>query len=927
MPAVATIAATNETVGAPTANTAFGNTLITDDVDLAVSKSVSNVNPTVGGNVVFTVGLINFGPNAATGVTLTDLLPSGYTYVSSAPSTGSYDSSTGLWTLAGTLANGASASLTITATVLASGNYTNIATLTSSTPPDLVLANNTASASVTPTSTADLAVTKVGPTVANRNTTISYAVLVSNAGPAAADNAVVKDPAVANFTATGVTCGSATGGAVCPTVPNTTIALLQGAGGIVIPTLPSGGSLTFTVTGTTANANVTITNVATVTAPAGITDPNATNNSSTDTTTVNNTTLTPVDLAITKTGPSTVAAGGLVTYILVATNNGPNAANNATVIDVVPSALTATTVTCGSPTGGAACPTVGNTTIVLLRGTGIVIPTLPSGGSVTFTVTGTAPLTATNFSNVAQISPPIGRTETIPGNNIAGPVVTTVVVGADLAMVKSGPISVLASTGASYSLVVTNNGPAAANNAVVTDPVVANFTATAVICGSATGSAVCPTVGNTTIALLQGNGIVIPTLPNGGSVTFTVSGTAGGNVGFTINNVATVTPPAGVTDSNPANNSRSASTRITGVTQVLISRVRAYMETGKGWVEWETASEIGTAGFNLLRADNATGGLVRLNSRLLPSLTGAPQGGVYRFPDPAIVAGGTYIYGIEEVEATGGIDRYGPFTVTASTGSARGNQASALGPKSLSVAAKASVPRADGFERTAHPPNGRAAEQPLQALQLKTAKQGPANTALRILVEQDGVYTLDAGQIASALGVSLKQARTWIGHGKLRLQQKGQQVSWMAGSTNDNLYFYGQAIQGTDRVYTRYNVYWLDQANGQTMNVVNGNMPAGAAGTLPFQSLIHAEENVLPAAFLSTSPDADFWYWNYVVADDPDEGTRDFPVSTPAVIRSGTATLSATLQGAPPAMTIMRTCWSTTPRWDPPCGTALAPTP
>ena len=59
---------------------------------------------------------INNGNTAATNVTLTDPLPVGVTYFSAMPAQGKYDNDTALWT-AGDLANGAGATLTITATL------------------------------------------------------------------------------------------------------------------------------------------------------------------------------------------------------------------------------------------------------------------------------------------------------------------------------------------------------------------------------------------------------------------------------------------------------------------------------------------------------------------------------------------------------------------------------------------------------------------------------------------------------------------------------------------------------------------------------------------------------------------------------------------------------------------------------------------
>lgn len=78
-----------------------------------------------------------------------------------------------------------------------------------------------------------------------RGSSVNYAIVVSNAGPNAANGTVLRDPLPTNLTCTAVSCGSATGGAVCPAV---TVAALQSAGGITIATLPSSSSLTFTMT-------------------------------------------------------------------------------------------------------------------------------------------------------------------------------------------------------------------------------------------------------------------------------------------------------------------------------------------------------------------------------------------------------------------------------------------------------------------------------------------------------------------------------------------------------------------------------------------------------------------------------------------------------------------------------------------------------
>lgn len=87
--------------------------------DLSVLKSVSNSSPVSGASIVYTLQAANSAASnrTASGVQVRDLLPAGVSYVShSGP--GSYVPATGLWEV-GSLAPGASATLTITATVTA----------------------------------------------------------------------------------------------------------------------------------------------------------------------------------------------------------------------------------------------------------------------------------------------------------------------------------------------------------------------------------------------------------------------------------------------------------------------------------------------------------------------------------------------------------------------------------------------------------------------------------------------------------------------------------------------------------------------------------------------------------------------------------------------------------------------------------------
>ena len=540
--------------------------------NLSITKTDGASSVNAGGTTTYTVVVSNAGPSAADNAIFTDPSITGLTVssVTCATPTGGAACPTaanttialmqGAGIVIPTLPSGGSVSFTVIGTVAGNApsplvNAAKVITPVGVSDPDdptrTGAGNNGANDSNTVVPQADLVISKTdGTSSVNAGGTTTYTIVVTNNGPSAANNTVVTDPAVAGLAKTGVTCGSVTGSAVCPTAANTTVALLEAAG-IVIPTLPSGGSVTFTVTANVTAASGSVTNTATVTPPVGVNDPTPGNNSSPDTNTVN----PRADLAITKTdGAISVNAGGTTSYTIVVTNNGPSSADNAIFTDPAITGLNVSSVTCGTPVGGAACPTAANTTVALMQGAGIVIPTLPSGGSVTFTVNASVTAGSGSLTNTATIAPPAGTSDPTPGNNSA-PDTNTVNPRADLSITKTDGITTVNAGGiTTYTVVVSNAGPSAADGAIFTDPSITGLSISSVTCGTPTGGAACPTAANTTVALMQGAGIIIPTLPSGGSVSFTVTGTVAGNAGSPLTNVANIAPPAGVTEINAGNN-------------------------------------------------------------------------------------------------------------------------------------------------------------------------------------------------------------------------------------------------------------------------------------------------------------------------------------------------------------------------------------
>jgi uncharacterized repeat protein (TIGR01451 family) len=112
--------------------------------DLAESESVSPVVANLSSNVIFTVNVTNFGPDAASVVAVSDILPPGLTFTTASVSQGTWTNNGNTFNAAlGTLANGARATVTIQAFANAAGSWTNSATVSSSAA-DSNSANNTA---------------------------------------------------------------------------------------------------------------------------------------------------------------------------------------------------------------------------------------------------------------------------------------------------------------------------------------------------------------------------------------------------------------------------------------------------------------------------------------------------------------------------------------------------------------------------------------------------------------------------------------------------------------------------------------------------------------------------------------------------------------------------------------------------------------
>jgi uncharacterized repeat protein (TIGR01451 family) len=416
-------------------------TTIGEGVDLTVTKSG---DPTViaGDYLDYSITVINLSSTDATNVVLTDTLPGEVTFDSSTPGFPDCTHDEGIVTCSlGTLLAGSSTDVTITVLVDpgASGLLTNTVVVSSDVP-DPNPNNNWADENTTVIFSSDLSITKNGdPDQVYPGETLTYTLTITNNGLSNADGVVVTDTLPVEVSLVSITPSQGECvGTVCTL-------------GMIL----AGGS-----------ANVTLVTVVDLAASADIInyaqvseafDPNTDNNYAEETTAL----YESADLAVsTIDDPEPADPGGVLTYTLTVTNNGPFVTSGVTLIDTLPDEVT---LLHADPSQGSCAGTICS------------LGTIAAGNSAQVTLVGLIALDASGvITNTAQV---FGQLfDPIPENNLDVEH-TTVGSGADLSLTKTAsPNPVVAGEILTYSLSIHNQGPSSAPSSTLIDTLPGNVT-------------------------------------------------------------------------------------------------------------------------------------------------------------------------------------------------------------------------------------------------------------------------------------------------------------------------------------------------------------------------------------------------------------------------------------------------------------------
>jgi uncharacterized repeat protein (TIGR01451 family) len=887
--------------------------------DLGVTNSASPTPVLPGGTITYTQIVSNAGPLDALNGVFSEAIPANTTFQSiSAPAGWTCNSAASI-TSTGTLtcsnpdiANHASGTFLLAVTVSAATTFgsqiVDTANVTSGTN-DPNLANNSATATtvVGAAASAYLTLTKTAASntvVAGSN--ITYTMVMMNNGPAAAAPVGLYDTIPTNTTFVSV---GAPGGWSC------SAPAVGGTGNIActIASLANGGTATFTLV---VNVNLGVANGTfisnTANANSAIPNPNPTGASATSIVTVAGATQSDLSITSSVTPNPVYNNSSNPTFTQVVMNNGPAAVAVATYTDNIPAG--STFVSLATPSGwSCSTPAVGSGGTVTCTGP------LAVGGTASFPLVVNATSTdapGTVISNTGSIGP-TANDPNLANNSATSSTVVASPTQADVSIVKTAtPEPVDQNTNLTYTLQVTNNGPAVATGVTVSDPLptevtFANVSTTQGTCTQSGGTVSCAlgnlSVGAVVIVTINVNASTFS--GSGGTVCNTVNG-----IPYSVCNTATVATTPTTLDPDLSNNTSTANSTIQSPTAVQLSSFRALVRPQGGvLVEWHTQEEIRNLGFNVYREDAQ--GRHRVNPSIIAGaalfVRGAqPQHAAKTYYWIDAAGNGQSSYVLEDVDLNGTRSTHGPVSAEASAETSQpaahvqiagaGSQP-AVSPSSQPVTEVANAPLLRQLNQIA----ASTSQQPMRALQ--TPRPRPSTIALsqyrvsldllpalKISVQSEGWYHLSRAQLTAA-GFNPGWNPRF-----LQLYAEGVEQPMIVSYPPelglrffDGIEFYGTGI---DTPYSDSRVYWLVCGTQPGTRVTRAPAATSGGSTAPdFLFTVIHEDRTTYFATLLNGEDQDNFFGDAVTTEPVDEQLTVANLSTNSALP---ATIDVTLQGA-----------------------------
>ena len=308
-----------------------------------------------------------------------------------------------------------------------------------------------------------------------------------------------------------------------------------------------------------------------------------------------------------------------------------------------------------------------------------------------------------------------------------------------------------------------------------------------------------------------------------------------------------------------------------------VASFRAHDHKGLTELEWETAGEVGTVGFELEREE--AGHFVKVVAPELPAIGQLP-GGHYHLIDTQAPRAEKLTYRLTEIDQKGERHVFGPYQVNVERATRR---ESAESDVEFSATAK------DVSARVASSAAEHNGKHAVTERSPAAGGNGPVQT--KILVEIDGLTRVHVQDIANSMGMSIRQAAALVQSGALQLTHAGLEVAWQPAADGDGLVFYGQALH---TAFTDTDVYWLQRGRGQQMGTQSAQ-PAGSSPLPWFPDTVHYETDLIPAV-VGPVVVPNYWIWETFFPGDPQVGsaTVSINVASPA---AGPATLVVNLIG------------------------------